>query len=98
MGHSVRGLKVRTGRRTIGLSGEEAAAFMARLAANEATRPAAATVTVSANASTSVTFTVAEKAAVLDMLEGWLSPAGGVGEIDGLLALREALARDIAES
>jgi hypothetical protein len=94
----LRALKVRTGHGTIALTGEEAAAFVARLAANEATRPAGGTVSVSANASTSVTFTAAEKAAVLDMLEGWLDPIAGVSETDGLLALREALARDVAGS
>ena len=92
----MRGLKVRTGQGTIALSGEEAASFKARLAANEATRSAGGTVSVSANASTSVTFTETEKAAVLDMLEGWLDPAAGAGETVGLLALREALAHDIA--
>jgi hypothetical protein len=94
----LRGLKIRTGRGTIALSGEEAAALKARLAANEATRSAAGTVSVSANASTSVTFTDTEKAAVLDLLEGWLDPAAGVGETVGLLALREALAQDLAGS
>jgi hypothetical protein len=38
MEHSLRGLKYVRGAKTIGLSAEEAAAFMARLAASEATR------------------------------------------------------------
>ena len=92
----MRGLKIRTRRGTVALSGEEAAALKARLAASEVTRSAGETLTVSANASTSVTFTDPEKAAVLDMLEGWLDPAAGVGETQGLLALREALAHDLA--
>jgi hypothetical protein len=49
---------------------------------------------VSANASTSVTFTEVEKVAVLDVLVGW-AESPSVGDRSGLLALRDALARDL---
>jgi hypothetical protein len=50
------------------LSAEEARALTARLAGSESSRSAGETLAVSANASTSVTFTEAEKVAVLDVL------------------------------
>src|SRR5256885_6840945 len=42
-----------------------------------------------------VTFTEAEKAAVLDVLVDWLGPASEVGESAGLVKLQEALGRDL---
>ena len=51
---------------------------------------------VSATASTSVTFTAVEKAAVFEVLSRWLAEptAGAVDE--GLLTLQAALAHDLA--
>jgi hypothetical protein len=49
---------------------------------------------VSANASTSVTFTDVEKVAVLDVLARWLEPTSAA-EGGGLVALRDALVRDL---
>jgi hypothetical protein len=70
----------------LGANAETRTALKAHLTASEATRSAGETLTVPANASTSVTFTNVEKAAVLDMLEGWLDHAAGAGEAQGLLA------------
>ena len=79
----------------VALTGDEASALKGRLEGLDSARSAAGTLAVSSNASTSVTFTEAEKAAVLDVLVGWLGPASGVGESTGLLALQDALARDL---
>jgi hypothetical protein len=57
----VRGLKVRTREGMVALAGEEASALRERLAQVAAAEPAGGTLSVSANASTSVTFTEAEK-------------------------------------
>jgi hypothetical protein len=48
--------------------------------------------------STSVTFTEAEKAAVLDVLLQWLGPASDVGESAGLRKLQIALERDLGKT
>ena len=78
----------------VALTGDEAGALRDRLTQVEAAHPAGGTLSVSANASTSVTFTDVEKAAVLDVLAGWAEPTS-IGEHRGLLALRDALARDL---
>jgi hypothetical protein len=78
----------------VALSADEAGVLRDRLAQVGSARSVGETLSVSANASTSVTFTDAEKAAVLDVLVGWLEPAR-VRDGDGLLALRDALARDL---
>lgn len=49
---------------------------------------------MSANASTSLTFTGIEKSAVFDVLERWLQP-GSVGKLGGLVQLKNALADDL---
>jgi hypothetical protein len=58
----MRGLKVRTRQGMVALTGEEAGALRERLAQVAAAEPAGGTLSVSANASTSVTFTETEKA------------------------------------
>jgi predicted O-methyltransferase YrrM len=59
-------------------------------------RLAAETLEVSANASTSVTFTEAEKVAVLAVLVEWLGPGNvETGGSSGLSALQAALAGDL---
>jgi len=68
---------------------------MERLAATDSARAAGETLAVSANASTSVTFTEAEKAAVFDVLVEWLGPANADKDRSGLRALQGALARDL---
>jgi hypothetical protein len=78
----------------VALTGDEAGALRDRLAQVEAAQPAGGTLSVSANASTSVTFTDVEKVAVLDVLAEWMEPTG-MGEHSGLLSLRDALARDL---
>jgi hypothetical protein len=82
----------------VALTGEEARALNARLEGAESARSAGGTLAVSTNASTSVTFTEAEKAAVLDVLVEWLGPASDVGESAGLAKLQDALARDLGKS
>ena len=90
----MRALKVRTGQGMVALTGDEAAALRERLTQVETAQPAGETLSVSANASTSVTFTDVEKVAVLDVLAGWPEPIS-TGEHRGLLALRDALVRDL---
>ena len=78
----------------VALTGDEAGALRERLTQVEAAQAAGGTLSVSANASTSVTFPDVEKVAVLDVLAGWAEPTS-MGEHRGLLALRDALARDL---
>jgi hypothetical protein len=78
----------------VALTGGEAGALADRLTQVEAAQSAGGTLAVSANASTSVTFTEVEKGAVLDVLASWLESANTL-EAGGLLALRDALARDL---
>ena len=90
----MRALKIRTREGMVALTGKEASALRDRLAQVGSARSAGGTLSVSANASTSVTFTDAEKAAVLDVLVRWLEPASA-GESERLIALKDALARDL---
>ena len=83
-------LKIRTHRGMIELRDDEAAELRERLRRFPAAQPAEETIAVASNASTSVTFTEMQKAAVLDALEQPLEP--GANEIGaGLRALRSAL-------
>jgi hypothetical protein len=91
----LRGLKVRTREGMVVLSADEATALLTRLADSEAARAAGGTFSVSANASTSVTFTEAEKVAVLNVLTDWLGPTSGDAAETGLAALQSALAREV---
>lgn len=93
----MRALKIRTRQGMVALTGEEAGALRERLAQVGSARSAGGTISVSANASTSVTFTDVEKVAVLDVLVRWLEPASA-GEGDGLIALKNALARDLGRA
>ena len=89
-----RGLKIRTGRGMVALTAAEAGELRDRLERAPAGRPASQTMAVSANASTSVTFTEIEKAAVLEVLRQSLEgPAGNAA--GGLLNLEIALAHDL---
>ena len=89
----MRALKVRTRQGMVALTGEEVGVLRDRLAQVGSAHAAGGTLTVSANASTSVTFTEVEKIAVLDVLDRWPGPTS-LGD-SGLLALRDALARDL---
>ena len=76
------------------LTAAEAGDLQDRLGRVPAGQPASETMAVSANASTSVTFTEIEKAAVFEVLKQWLrGPAGN--PVGGLLNLKIALAHDL---
>jgi hypothetical protein len=79
----------------IALTAAEAGELQERLERAPVGRAASQTMGVSANASTSVTFTDAEKRAVVAVLTAWLEDpiAEAVGE--GVLNLKNALARDL---
>ena len=66
-GGHVRVLKIRTSGGMIALNREEAVELRERLRRVRAAQPASETIAVSANASTSVTFTSSEKIAVLEL-------------------------------
>jgi hypothetical protein len=94
---ALRSLKIRTGQGMVLLTAEEARALKARLAGSESAQSASGTLAVSANASTSVTFTEVEKVAVLDILVDWLGPTSSARDETGLAALQSALARDLGK-
>ena len=75
------------------LNRDEAVELRERLRRTRAAQPASETIAVSANASTSVTFTSSEKIAVLDVLDAW---DNGAELSRGLVDLKTALARDLA--
>jgi hypothetical protein len=79
----------------VALTAAEAGELQDRLGRVPAGQPASETMAVSANASTSVTFTDIEKAAVYEVLTHWLAEprAQAVGE--GLLNLKIGLAHDL---
>jgi hypothetical protein len=83
-------LRIRTRREMVELNDNEAAELRERLRRLPAAQPAEETIAVSANASTSVTFTEFQRAAVLEVLDLWVDEAvQAVG--DGPVRLREAL-------
>jgi hypothetical protein len=87
-------LRIRTQREMVELGDEEAEQLRERLRQVPAARPAEETIAVSSNASTSITFTDPQKAAVLEVLDAWLEEAGArAGESPSRLrdALREEL-------
>jgi hypothetical protein len=91
----MRALKIRTSGGMVALSPEEARELRERLRLVPAARPASQTIAVSANASTSVTLTEREKAAVLDVLTNWMNGASSGGMSAGLMQLQRAFARDL---
>lgn len=91
----MRSLKVRTSGGMVALNRQEAVELRERLRRVRAAHPASETIAVSANASTSVTFTSSEKAAVLHVLTMWRDDATSDGMSQGLLDLTTALARDL---
>ena len=91
----MRDLKIRTRQGMVALTGEEAGALRDRLAQVGSAQAAGGTLVVSANASTSITFTDVEKATVLEVLVGWLEQASAGA---GLVALKNALASDLGRA
>ena len=88
-------LRIRTSREMIELSANEAAELRERLRRVPAAQPAEETIAVSANASTSVTFTELQRATVLEVLDRWIQevgPAAGEGLVNLQGALRDELA------
>jgi len=79
----------------VSLNDQEASELRERLRGVSAAQSAEETIAVSANASTSVTFTQAEKAAVAGVLETWLDELGPAGMGNGLAELREVLAVEL---
>jgi hypothetical protein len=78
-------LRIRTSGGMVELNAEEAAELRERLRAVPEGQAAEQTIAVSANASTSITFTEAEKAVVADVLANWDRPDSA------LVQLRTAL-------
>jgi hypothetical protein len=88
-------LRIRTSGGMIELSDREAGELRERLRRVASAQPAEETIAVSANASTSVTFTLTQKVVVIDVLAQWMNEPGG-GEIGaGLFKLRDALTDDL---
>jgi hypothetical protein len=79
----------------VSLNDQETAELRERLRAVPAAQPAEETIAVSANASTSVTFTQTEKAAVVEVLASWLEELGPAGMGNGPAELREVLAGEL---
>ena len=87
-------LRIRTKRGMIELTDTEANELRERLRRVPAAQPAEETIAVSANASTSVTFTHAQEQSVLEVLALWLNDVGRNQLPDGAFALRNALIDD----
>jgi len=84
-------LKIRTRRGMVSLNDHEAAELRERLRGVPAAQSAEETIAVSVNASSSVTFTPMEKAAVVEVLATWLEQLGPAGIGNGPAELREVL-------
>jgi hypothetical protein len=79
----------------VSLGDEETEALRQRLRDEPATRSAEETIAVSQNATTSVTLTPPEKAAVLEVLTRWLAEPGAEAAGTGPAELRDALAAEL---
>jgi len=88
-------LRIRTSGGMIELSDREAGELRERLRRVAAAQPAEETIAVSANASTSVTFTHTQKVAMIDVLAQWMNELGGEEFGEGLFKLRDALTNDL---
>jgi hypothetical protein len=73
----------------------EAGELRERLRRVASAQPAEETIAVSANASTSVTFTHTQKVAVIDVLTQWRNVLGGEEIGEGPFKLRDALTDDL---
>ena len=74
----------------IELSDREAGELRERLRRVALAQPAEETIAVSANASTSVTFTHTQKVAVIEVLAQWMNELGGEEFGEGLFKARSA--------
>ena len=88
-------MRIRTSGGMIELSDREAGELRERLRRVASAQPAEETIAVSANASTSVTFTHTQKVAVIDVLAQWMNELGGEELGEGLFKLRDALTDDL---
>jgi hypothetical protein len=79
------------------LNDREADELLLRLRETPSTRAAAETISVLANAGTSVTLTNLEKTAVFEVLGAWLERDGGEAMGRGATSLLAALVTDIAQ-
>ena len=86
-------MRIRTRGGMIELSDREAGELRERRVASA--QPAEETIAVSANASTSVTFTHTQTVAVIDVLAQWMNELGGAEIGEGLFKLRDALTDDL---
>lgn len=91
-------LRIRTRGGMVALNADEAAELRERLRADPAGQAAEQTIAVSANASTSITFTDVEKTAVAEVLARWSPPPGRAESHSGLLELRTALLEELGRS
>jgi hypothetical protein len=78
----------------IELNEDEATELRERLRQSPEAQPAEETIAVSANASTSVTFTPQQKVIVFEVLDAWLGEGGAVAG-DGPSRLRDALRTEL---
>jgi hypothetical protein len=78
------------------LNNQEASEFRERLRRDPTARSAEGTIAVSANASTSITFSGVEKTAVLEVLRVWHDERGPAGMGAGPAELRNVLAEELA--
>ena len=88
-------MRIRTSRGMIALSDREAGELRERLRRVGSAQPAEETIAVSANASTSVTFTNRQKVAVIDVLAQWMNEMGREEIGEGPFKLRDALTADL---
>jgi hypothetical protein len=88
-------LKIRTNRGMVTLNNQESSEFRERLRRDPAARSAEGTIAVSSNASTSITFSGVEKAAVLEVLRVWHGEQGAAGMGAGPAELRDELAKEL---
>ena len=88
-------MRIRTSGGMIELSDREAGELRERLRRVALAQPAEETIAVSANASTSVTFTHRQKLAVVDVLAQWINEMGREKIGEGLFKLRDALTADL---
>ena len=88
-------MRIRTSVGMIELSDREAGELRERLRRVASAQPAEETIAVSANASTSVTFTLTQKVVVIDVLAQWMNEPGWREIGAGLFKLRDALTDDL---
>ena len=88
-------MRIRTSGGMIELSDREAGELRERLRRVAAAQPAEETIAVSANASTSVTFTRTQKVVVIAVLAQWMNELGGEEIGEGLFKRGDGLTDDL---